>query len=155
MCRQIAYAVACATIAVCLAAGCGPADRPATGPQSPTSPPTHTDTTAPTGPPATGAAPTGPAVPAARKTWTRDEIKAFLMTAIKTTDVQAKFGRPDSTREATMVHPRQGGSLRVTYLIYTYRDMSVDAAGSGKVDREVLIYFNNGNVQQNLTDFNP
>lgn len=107
--------------------------------------------------PSTPAVPKGagdPAQPPVRKTYSRKEIREMLKAdekgvGKKADDVKRMFGRPDSS------HETKAGIVSV--LVYTYKNLSVDADGSGKVDAEtqIVMQIRNGLVLQDETKFIP
>lgn len=131
-------------------AGCGPVapTAPTTGPAAVTPSPTLS---------------VGEARPtvAARKTWTRAELKAWLepkelpggkWEQRTPASVKAMFGPPDSSREVKRQNP---GELAAAYLVFTYKGLTLDAKGSGKVDSECHVYFNNDTAVPKLVEFVP
>lgn len=156
--RRFALLAVSATICLAAVSGCGPqnpapstrqeAPTPAVGPPQPT----QGRPTAPT---------TGPTVRAARKTISREDLKAWLQPKESPggkweqrtpASVKATFGTPDSSQEVKRQNP---GELLVTYLVFTYKGLTVDAKGSEKVDAECRIYFNNDLAVPKLVEFVP
>ena len=160
--RHVAAFAVSATIAACLAAGCGP--TPTAAPTSPTTPAAPA-ATPPTGlPPAPGPAPGGQGQPAARKTFTRDEIKKWWNDAkgkqvMSTDDVKKWLGLPETTYEKEVPTTQSVPGYGTTFgtkklLVFRYTNLTVDAAGSGKVDRETLFMFE-GKWQTRDPEFIP
>lgn len=82
---------------------------------------------------------TGGNVFSSRKTYTRDEIRNMNL---KNADgIKAKLGKPDLTKniKGRLIErgDHLGTSFRNEYLVYVYNNVSVDGAGSGKVDAQV------------------
>ena len=98
---------------------------------------------------------------ALKKTLTRKEMEAWLSgsdgtksanqwkTGEKdTADVKARVGKPVATYE-------EKSKRGTDYLIYRYEGLTVDANGSGKTDRETLIYFELYKERFERIEYNP
>lgn len=143
-------------LAALLVVGCGQSPQPSGQPPvSPTLEVKATPTTAkPTVPSAQPTEPKGEAV--GKKTYTRKQIKDFLFQPKTLEQVKKEYGLPDSTREVRTTDPDYRNSLVVTFTVYTYKGLSVDADGSGKVDSETHLYFyTTGTCHARMTEFVP
>lgn len=140
----------------CASVGCGPQTAPTgerPGNTTPGAPAVTQPTTGAAHPPLRTPAPTQPVVQG-KKTITREELKAWLAAGPKARtpdEVKAKLGLPDSTREIERIPE----GVRIKYLEYTYKRLSVDAKGSRKVDSVTRILFNNELAMPDLVEFVP
>jgi hypothetical protein len=117
-------------------AGCGPVAHtaPTTGPAAVTPSPTLS---------------VGEAKPtvAARKTWTREEIQKWWndgedKRTLTTAAMKQALGPPESTREVQLPGGVYMGVAQTSTAVeWTYSRLSVDADGSGKVDRYTRFLF--------------
>ncbi len=148
--RPFALVRVCCVLLLAGVLGCGPGDKPAEG---------KPDTPAvPTAPAVAGAKPD---VKGGKKTFTREEMKTWWNqgTGAKrwhASDIKAKLGAPDATFTKSTPGSRSAGgtiSPGTTYLIYEYRDLSVDAAGSGKVDAITRLTLRDGGDDPEVSNY--